>query len=93
MKNCENCGNQFQEQRTTAKFCSPKCKLDFNRKKDSPKTEETVKPAESERWIPNWERAGIKDKETALNNILKIASDIQNHRFFFRGYWFNTEKI
>ena len=29
--NYENCNNEFEPKRTTAKFCSPKCRVDYAR--------------------------------------------------------------
>lgn len=29
---CQNCGNEFEAQRTTAKYCSDKCRVQASRK-------------------------------------------------------------
>jgi len=34
---CQECNNEFEAQRTSAKFCSPKCRVKFNSKSEEPK--------------------------------------------------------
>jgi hypothetical protein len=33
---CAHCGVEFQPERTTARFCSPRCRVAFNRAKKQP---------------------------------------------------------
>lgn len=73
---CINCGKEFESQRSSAKFCSSKCRVSFSRKDSvtDSVTKVVTTPGnnvvtEEPPFIPNWKR----NKYHNYNDALKSA--------------------
>ena len=69
---CTQCGKSFEPQRSTAKFCSNKCKLAFRRNgvsvsEDKVSVSDTSSDATEIRgFVPNWKTNGYHSAKDAL---------------------------
>jgi len=71
---CQECNNEFEAQRTSAKFCSPKCRVKFNTKEQS-KIEPILDVAEEKQvnYTTKEEKALETPKATQINEDLGLS--------------------
>ena len=80
--NCIECGKSFEAQRSSAKFCSPNCRVKFNNEKDKIVTPEPEIAKDTKRTQLVVEPTGLKEKPTAeISEKARKANEAINKDF------------
>lgn len=65
---CINCNNEFEAKRSDAKFCSPNCRVAYNRKEVNSESQNSLEPEDESETVLVVSKTGLKEKPSVQRN-------------------------
>lgn len=65
---CINCNNDFEAKRSDAKFCSPNCRVAYNRKEVNSESQSSLEPEDEPETVLVVSKTGLKEKPSVQRN-------------------------
>lgn len=75
---CRNCGGFFLSTRADAQFCSPKCRVNANRKAALLAKQSLNLQAKLETFARTWAKSGEGNRSDCITELMKIRDQVNS---------------